>query len=111
MLEKDSAPHSTEPAPNFGDDINNHFQFTDTVALNSRIQRLILSLWLGLSPIIDRSYSPDLRFEETTPPRTTVAEGNEGGIGDSVSFVSEIDGETFSTAGLEDFYVDLPDKF
>ena len=63
------------------------------------------SLWLGLSPITERSFSTDLQFEETNPPRITTAEGNEGGVGDNVSFVSVIDGETFSTAGLEDFYV------
>ncbi len=65
------------------------------------------SIWLGLSPVTRRSISRDLRLEATSSPRITSAAGNEGGVGDNVSFVSVINGDRFSTRELEEFYTQI----
>lgn len=62
------------------------------------------SVWIGLSPVIKRSISKDLRYETIGSPRITSSAGNEGGADDKVSFLSVVDGQVFSSEELENFY-------
>ncbi len=68
------------------------------------------SFWLGLSPITKYSYSTNSRYEASAPQRTLSRVGAEGSSNSSdrnLSFQSIINGETFSSADLLDFYIQI----
>ena len=66
------------------------------------------SIWLGLSPIIDRSINQGSTFYDPTSPQVaTTNSGGEGGENSNVEFTSAINQDTFSTASLQNFYVQV----
>ena len=66
------------------------------------------SIWLGLSPIIDRSINQGRTFYDPTSPQVaTTNSGGEGGENSNVEFTSAINQDTFSTASLQNFYVQV----
>jgi hypothetical protein len=78
------------------------------------------SIWLGLSPIIDRSINQGRTFYDPTSPQVaTTSSGSEGGEGSNVDFTSAINQDTFSTVSqdtfstpnLRNFYVQVYLKF
>ncbi|MBE9114987.1 hypothetical protein IQ249_03650 [Lusitaniella coriacea LEGE 07157] len=69
------------------------------------------SLWLGISPITERSFSTTNRFEVTGPRRTIAEGGGEGGVNSDVSFLSLVNGQEFSTQNLPNFYTQVYLKF
>lgn len=64
-------------------------------------------IWLGASPIIKRRSHITNRFEQISPQTILSSGGGEGGYGSNVSFVSNINNQTFSTANLQDFYTQV----
>ena len=78
------------------------------------------SIWLGLSPIIDRSINQGRTFYDPTSPQVaTISSGGEGGEASNVNFTSAINQDTFSTVSqdtfstpnLRNFYVQVYLKF
>ena len=65
------------------------------------------SLWIGLSPVTERSRSTDVRYVVTGPERVTVAAGGEGGPLDSASFFSNVNGSVINSADLQNFYTQI----
>ncbi|HEY9607376.1 MAG TPA: hypothetical protein V6C85_37675 [Allocoleopsis sp.] len=65
------------------------------------------SLWIGLSPVTERSRSTDVRYEATGPERITIAAGGEGGPLDNASFFSSVNGSVINSADLQDFYTQV----
>jgi len=62
------------------------------------------SIWIGLSPIINRSITQVVRYEPTAPRRTISEAGGEGGANSNVSSVSAVNDQIYSTASLQNFY-------
>jgi hypothetical protein len=66
-------------------------------------------VWVGMSPVIKRSSSQDLRYIATGPERTIVSAGGEGGTGSNASFVTASNQNGISnvigSANLSNFYV------
>ena len=72
------------------------------------------SFWLGLSPVTKYSYSTNSRYQATGSEKIITRAGFEGGsdfANNNVSFLSSINGQTFSTLGLTDFYVQMYQSF
>ncbi|MFH7026837.1 MAG: hypothetical protein ACHBN1_15855 [Heteroscytonema crispum UTEX LB 1556] len=65
------------------------------------------SMWLGLSPITKRSFSSKSSYELTSPSRVLVSAGAEGGFDSNINFLSIVNGQSFSTKTLEDFYAQI----
>jgi hypothetical protein len=65
------------------------------------------SVWLGLSPVTERSYSTDVRYETTGPQVALASSGGEGGIDSNTKFTSIVNTERFSTSQLQDFYTQI----
>ena len=74
------------------------------------------SIWLGLSPIVDRSINLGRIFYDPTSPQVTIINsGGEGGEGSNVEFTSAVNQDTFSTVNqnalsavkLDNFYVQV----
>ncbi|KOP25541.1 hypothetical protein AMR41_14590 [Hapalosiphon sp. MRB220] len=65
------------------------------------------SIWIGLSPIIDRRLEKVLRYE-TFGPRNFISQaGAEGGVDSNVNLVSVVNSDKYSTSQLQDFYTQL----
>ncbi len=64
-------------------------------------------IWLGASPIITRRSDITTRFEEISPQTISAAGGGEGGYDSNVSFVSNINNQTFSPVNLQNFYTQV----
>jgi hypothetical protein len=64
-------------------------------------------LWVGLSPVMRRSFSSSLGYELTSARRILSQGGGEGGINDTVKFVSVVNSDRFSSNNLEDFYTQV----
>ncbi|MEO0852670.1 MAG: hypothetical protein AAFY15_04105, partial [Cyanobacteria bacterium J06648_11] len=64
-------------------------------------------VWLGLSPVTERSLFTTSRFANIGPSRTIVAAGDEGGPEADISFLSVADGQTFSSDDITDFYAQI----
>ncbi len=62
------------------------------------------SLWVGISPVIDRRIERINRYKPTGKQRIIADGGGEGGVDSNVSLVSVVNGENFSTNELKDFY-------
>lgn len=65
------------------------------------------SVWIGLSPVIERRTSSRVHYETTGAERALVDAGAEGGVDQNVSLVSASNEQIFSTAQLEDFYTQI----
>ncbi|MDP5338233.1 MAG: hypothetical protein NWQ28_06620, partial [Nodularia sp. (in: cyanobacteria)] len=65
------------------------------------------SIWLGASPIITRRSDITTRFEEISPQTISASGGGEGGYNSNVSFVSNINNQTFSPVNLQNFYTQV----
>ena len=65
------------------------------------------SFWLGLSPVTKYSYTQKSRYEAVSLTKITSQTGSEGGnsSGNNLSFQTTINGETFSSAALNDYYI------
>jgi hypothetical protein len=65
------------------------------------------SVWLGLSPVTERTYTSDRGFEPLGPLRV-LAEGQaEGGTDANGRFLAVVNGQLFDGASLEDAYTQL----
>ncbi|MGC9528790.1 MAG: hypothetical protein ACP5D7_24950, partial [Limnospira sp.] len=65
------------------------------------------SVWLGLSPVIDRSFEDDRIFYEATGPQLAIGSGGEGGGSSNVELVSAVNQDLFSTANLQNVYAQV----
>jgi len=65
------------------------------------------SVWLGISPVTERTFSTRERFERTGPLRVIAAAGAEGGVETNLDFLSLINGQAFSTKDLQNFYAQI----
>ncbi|HYW18648.1 MAG TPA: hypothetical protein VE956_04910 [Nodularia sp. (in: cyanobacteria)] len=65
------------------------------------------SIWLGASPVIQRSSAFTTRFQQISPLKVLSSGGGEGGYESDVSFVSNINNQNFSTANLQDYYTQV----
>ena len=66
------------------------------------------SIWLGLSPIIDRDIEDGRIFYDPTGPQLAIASGGgEGGEDTNVELQSVVNGDLFSTDNLQDFYAQV----
>jgi len=62
------------------------------------------SLWVGISPIIERRIEKITRYQPTSEQRIISDAGGEGGVDSNVSLLSVVNGENFTANELEDFY-------
>ncbi|MGG6238123.1 hypothetical protein ACQ4N7_05740 [Nodosilinea sp. AN01ver1] len=62
------------------------------------------AVWLGLSPVTERSYQASRRFANAGPPRTLLAAGGEGGGLNAPPVLSVVNGETFASSSLSNAY-------
>ncbi|MGB5975681.1 MAG: hypothetical protein WBG38_20305 [Nodosilinea sp.] len=62
------------------------------------------TLWLGLSPITERSYSSELAFRTTGDPRVILSAGGEGGRLNAPALLSLVNGQPFSASSLTNSY-------
>lgn len=65
------------------------------------------SLWVGLSPVTERTLASDIRYRPTGPARIISTSGGEGGVNANAGFVSVVDGQGFSTNDFQDFYTQI----
>ncbi|WP_293088674.1 hypothetical protein [Okeania sp. SIO3B5] len=66
------------------------------------------SIWLGLSPIIDRSINEGRTFYKPTGPQlVTSKSGGEGGQNSNIELDSAVNQDTFSTGNLQNFYAQV----
>jgi hypothetical protein len=65
------------------------------------------SVWLGLSPVTTFSQQEDLLYQPTSGERVLVTAGGEGGRGSNNAFSSTVNGQTFSSADLSNFYTQI----
>ncbi|HSM82469.1 MAG TPA: hypothetical protein VLS96_12320 [Nodosilinea sp.] len=62
------------------------------------------AVWLGLSPVIERSYQASRRFANVGPARTLFSAGGEGGGLNAPQTLSVVNGETFASSSLSNVY-------
>lgn len=62
------------------------------------------SVWVGISPIIERRIEPINRYKPTGKQRIIADGGGEGGVDSNVDLLSVVNGENFSANEIEDFY-------
>ncbi|MBE9158535.1 hypothetical protein IQ265_17085 [Nodosilinea sp. LEGE 06152] len=62
------------------------------------------AVWLGLSPVTERSYQASRRFANVGPPRTLFSAGGEGGSLNAPQVLSVVNGETFASSSLSNAY-------
>lgn len=66
------------------------------------------SIWLGLSPVIERNRRPGMIFYSPTSEQRIIARaGAEGGADTNLQFMSIVNDDVFSTASLQDFYTQI----
>ncbi|MGB6300541.1 MAG: hypothetical protein WBF90_30810 [Rivularia sp. (in: cyanobacteria)] len=65
------------------------------------------SLWVGISPIIERRIERITRYQPTGKQRILSDGGGEGGVDSNVSLLSVVNGENFTANELEDFYTQI----
>ncbi|MEO0408082.1 MAG: hypothetical protein AAF289_12100 [Cyanobacteria bacterium P01_A01_bin.135] len=65
-------------------------------------------LWLGLSPVIDRSIETGgVRFEPTGPQRLITSGGGEGGGDADVELISVVNDDIFTNSNIQDSYAQI----
>jgi hypothetical protein len=68
------------------------------------------SIWVGISPIVNRNYQRVIRYEPTGKRKIVAEGGGEGGSGSNTSFMSVVDGQTYTSgpqANLQNFYTQV----
>ncbi|MEC4814232.1 MAG: hypothetical protein SAK29_13305, partial [Scytonema sp. PMC 1069.18] len=68
------------------------------------------SIWIGMSPIIERNYERIIRYEPIGQRKIVAEGGGEGGSGSNTSFMSVVDGQTYTSgpqANLQNFYTQV----
>lgn len=65
------------------------------------------SVWIGISPIIERRIEEINRYQPTGEQRILSEGGGEGGANSNVSLISVANDQTFSTNELKDFYTQI----
>ncbi|MEM9923451.1 MAG: hypothetical protein AAF915_06840 [Cyanobacteria bacterium P01_D01_bin.50] len=65
------------------------------------------SVWIGMSPIIERRIEGINRYQPTGEQRILSEGGGEGGADSNVSLISVANDQTFSTNELKDFYTQI----
>lgn len=66
------------------------------------------SVWFGLSPVTERSYSTGYRYEVTGPQMALASSGAEGGVNDNVNFTTASNtAGIISTGQLQNFYAQI----
>lgn len=80
----------------------------DITSLNQVPRGNYNSLWLGLSPVLDRSIEEGRIFYQPTSPQLALAEaGAEGGANTDVQLESAVNQDFYSTANLQNFYAQV----
>lgn len=64
-------------------------------------------VWIGLSPVTERTFSRSLSYELTSDRRILKEGGGEGGINSGIDFISVINSDRYSSRNLEDFYTQV----
>lgn len=62
------------------------------------------SLWVGISPVVDRTIERINRYKPTGKQRIIADGGGEGGVDSNIDLLSVVNGENFSANEIEDFY-------
>ncbi len=62
------------------------------------------TIWVGLSPTIDREVFSDSKYRTTSPARIKVASGGKGGDQSSANTSLSIDGQNFSSLNIKNSY-------
>ncbi len=62
------------------------------------------SLWVGISPIVERRIDKINRYQPTGKQRIIADGGGEGGVNSNVDLISVVNGENFASNEIEDFY-------
>ncbi|MBE9110185.1 hypothetical protein IQ273_12260 [Nodosilinea sp. LEGE 07298] len=62
------------------------------------------AVWLGLSPVTERSYQASRRFANVGSPRTLFSAGGEGGGLNAPQTLSVVNGEIFASSSLSNVY-------
>ncbi len=62
------------------------------------------SVWVGISPVIDRRIDRINRYKPTGKQRIIADGGGEGGVDSNVDLLSVVNGENFAANEIEDFY-------
>ncbi|MDA0210329.1 MAG: hypothetical protein OT478_09105 [Cyanobacteria bacterium FC1] len=66
------------------------------------------SLWLGLSPVIDRSFTTGrIFYQQTSPQGSILNAGAEGGADTNVQLMAAVNQDLYSTANLQNFYAQV----
>ena len=66
------------------------------------------SIWLGLSPVIERSLATERVFyQPLSEPRLLSSSGAEGGAQSNVELLSVVNDQSFSAANLQNFYAQI----
>ncbi|WP_410223481.1 hypothetical protein [Limnospira platensis] len=67
------------------------------------------SLWLGLSPVMDRNFEEDRIFYRATGPQLAINGGGEGGedADHNVQLLSAVNQDIFSTDNIQNFYAQV----
>lgn len=65
------------------------------------------SIWIGLSPVTERTLSREIRYVPTGSTRIVTRTGGEGGVDSNIDFNSLVNEQLFSTTDLEDFYTQI----
>lgn len=81
---------------------------TPDIASSDRVPKANYnSIWLGLSPVIERSFGEGDRFYQPTGLPRAIALGGEGGEERNIQLVSAVNDRLFSTENLQDFYAQV----
>ena len=78
---------------------------TDEMENGSAPDASFNSVWLGLSPVVERSLTTEVRFETLGNQQRSLQAGGEGGAETDIDFFANIDGLGITTDLLEDFYI------
>ena len=65
------------------------------------------SIWVGLSPVIERRLTQRIRYVPTGPRQITSSANAEGGVDANIGFLSAVNNDIFSTAKLKNFYAQI----
>lgn len=63
------------------------------------------SIWLGMSPVTQRSFSQNYRYVSTAEERQIMRAGGEGGIDSDISFILATNENSIASADLNNFYI------
>ncbi len=76
-------------------------------ALNQIKSANFNSLWIGLSPVTQRTFVKDTRYQTSGQPQILADAGAEGGVDANVRLLSLINNQPYSSANLHNFYTQI----